>query len=322
MSTAMHLAAVRLRLTDRRRLSSPARLRRHLDARVARARDAARRRAADPVGGVPRGPVPHELRQTCHTRFRDLPGTTVHTLVPATDEPSDTPRDICVYLPGGHHIDPPDAARWGLVSRLTDAGFRVDVPVTDPPPLVTAATAVPVVRQVLAEARATAAATGHRVVLLGEGAGGGLALAALLADPAPGDPGVTTAPSRVALVSPWLDPILDDPAVAGLVGRDPVLHPAGLRVAAEAWRGDLPADDPRVAPLAAPSLRGLPPVEVWAGDREILLPGCRALAARLAAEGVPHRLHVTPGAVHAWLLASTPEGRRDASALVNDLLEG
>ncbi|RRO98599.1 hypothetical protein CXF39_10345 [Corynebacterium bovis] len=83
-----------------------------------------------------------------------------------------------------------------------------------------------------------------------------------------------------------------------------------------------PADDPRVAPLAAPSLRGLPPVEVWAGDREILLPGCRALAARLAAEGVPHRLHVTPGAVHAWLLASTPEGRRDASALVNDLLEG
>ena len=96
---------------------------------------------------------------------------------------------------------------------------------------------------------------------------------------------------------------------------------AGLHPIARSWADGIPLDDPRVSPLYG-ELGGLPPVEVWVGARDITLPDCRELGARMPA-GAAFALHVEDGAIHDYPLLPAPEGRaarREIAARVADLL--
>ena len=61
---------------------------------------------------------------------------------------------------------------------------------------------------------------------------------------------------------------------------------------------------------------------MWVGTRDIMLPDCRELGARMPA-GAPFALHVQEGAIHDYPLLPTPEGRaarREIAARVAELL--
>ncbi len=257
-------------------------------------------------------PVPHELYQVNHvvkTEVTVTGGTfTVHSLVPATDAPRDTPLDICVYLHGGGYVNGLDERHWKLVSDLAGAGMRVIVPDYGLAPDHDAKTALALLDRVIGDAAAQAAVTGHRLRLAGDSAGGGLALGWILSTAAAD---AAAAVDRLALVSPWLDVTCSTPGTDALIADDPWLHPAGLRVAGEAWAGNLRPDDPLVSPLAATDaqLASLPPVGVWTGTRDILHADAVALDRRLTTCGVKHAMHVSAGAVHVHPLTPTPEGR-------------
>jgi acetyl esterase len=73
----------------------------------------------------------------------------------------------------------------------------------------------------------------------------------------------------------------------------------------ERYRGHLmrsPADfdDPRLNNLAA-DLAGLPPAFLGAAELDCLLDDSRAMAARMAASGVSHKLTIYPGVLHGFL---------------------
>lgn len=257
-------------------------------------------------------PVPHELYQVNHVvtdAVTTADGTfPVHSLVPATDAPRDTPLDICVYLHGGGYVNGLDARHWNLVSELAGTGTKVVVPdyglagdhdVDD---------ALRLLDTVLGDAAAEAAATGHRLGLAGDSAGGGLALGWLLTT---GRKDAAAAVDRVGLISPWLDVTCTTDGLDALVDDDPWLHPDGLRVAGAAWAGARDVHDPAVSPLAATDaqLASLPETTVWTGTRDILHADARALDTRLRHLGVPCDLQVCEGAVHVHPLTPTPEGR-------------
>ncbi len=119
------------------------------------------------------------------------------------------------------------------------------------------------------------------LVLSGDSAGGGLALATAVRMRDEGK----TLPAGCILISPWLDLSADRQAIPGLVRRDVLLSPRWLEACARAytdpsrWTGHL------ISPLLAPHV-GLPPLLIQAGTDDLLAPDARRLAASASAAGV------------------------------------
>jgi alpha/beta hydrolase fold len=118
-------------------------------------------------------------------------------------------------------------------------------------------------------------------VVSGDSAGGGLALAVVLALRDEGG----TLPAGCVLLSPWLDLGADRRAVPELVRRDVLLSPRWLEACAIAYARPPDWANPSVSPLLA-AHGGLPPLLIQAGSHELLAPDSGYLAARASAAGV------------------------------------
>ncbi|CAM3624747.1 alpha/beta hydrolase fold domain-containing protein [Smaragdicoccus niigatensis] len=135
-------------------------------------------------------------------------------------------------------------------------------------------------------------ASGRRVAVAGDSAGGGLALAlvrVLLEQRLP-------APAGLALISPWvdlrLDHVRDD-------SNDPMLRLSWLKACADRYAGDL--SNPKVSPIQA-FLDELPPTLVQASEHEILRADIERFVTRTDAEyrvldGLWHVTHLHAGLV-------------------------
>jgi acetyl esterase/lipase/DNA-binding FadR family transcriptional regulator len=102
----------------------------------------------------------------------------------------------------------------------------------------------------------------------------------------------------------------------------------GLSTAKMAWylahylAGHTRADDPRVSPLRASSLQGLPPLFITAAELDPLHDDSVLLAARLAEAGVPHQFKAYAGLHHGFMQMAgfLPEADRafdDAAAFIH-----
>ena len=140
-------------------------------------------------------------------------------------------------------------------------------------------------------------ATPERWVVAGDSAGGGLALAAVLALRDAGAP----LPAALALLSPWTDLAVTGASVETNDAADPLFGRPTLEEMADLYRGETAADDPRVSPLYG-DLHGLPPTFVQVGGTEVMLDDSTRLAARLEAAGVPVELQVWERCFHGWQL--------------------
>jgi acetyl esterase/lipase len=134
-----------------------------------------------------------------------------------------------------------------------------------------------------------------RIVLAGESAGGGLAIATLLALREAG----TALPACAFLMSPYADLSLSGESLDERAALDPVLTPAGLRVRAVEYLAGADAADPLISPIFG-DLRGLPPLLIQVGSHEILLSDALRLAARAATADVPVTLEVISGVPHVF----------------------
>jgi epsilon-lactone hydrolase len=150
-------------------------------------------------------------------------------------------------------------------------------------------------RQVLAALLGDAAP--GSVVVSGDSAGGGLALALLQATRDAGQP----LPAGAMLLSPWLDLTADRRAVPDLVRRDTVLSPDWLAACAAAYTGPASPADPAISPLLA-DLAGLPPLLVQSGSDDLLAPDAGRLTAAASAAGTDVTYTRWPGLGHDFVL--------------------
>ncbi|MET1073228.1 MAG: alpha/beta hydrolase fold domain-containing protein, partial [Umezawaea sp.] len=133
------------------------------------------------------------------------------------------------------------------------------------------------------------------IAVVGESAGGGLAVATVVAAREAGLP----LPASVTVFSPFVDLTFSGRSATGKASADPALTLEGLRIRAGEYLGNTDADSPLASPLFA-DLTGLPPLLVQVGGNEILLDDACGLAARAADHGVAVTLQVYPGVPHVF----------------------
>lgn len=148
----------------------------------------------------------------------------------------------------------------------------------------------------------------ERVAILGDSAGGALAVETVLTLPEMDVP----SPAALVLISPWLDLTLSGASVAAVGRRDPLIRRAWLEQAGRAHAGPLRRSDPRVSPLFADPA-GLPPILIQVGSDEILLDDSVRFADRAWAGGVEVELQRFEGWWHDFQTsAATLKASREA----------
>jgi acetyl esterase/lipase len=134
-----------------------------------------------------------------------------------------------------------------------------------------------------------------QIALAGDSAGGGLAVAALLALREADTP----LPSCAFLMSPYADLTLSGETIRAKEAVDPILTPHGVLLRVPDYVGGADAADPHISPVFG-DLTGLPPLLIQAGSHEILLSDALRLAARAAIAEVPITLEITPRVPHVF----------------------
>ena len=247
--------------------------------------------------GFPTGLVPFFQRRYAVVR-EDLPaGFPSYTLTRRGTTPSRT----IVYLHGGGFVAPIDPWQVRYAARMaTELEAHVVVPDYPLTPEHTwrdvHGPIVELVERLLHE--------DEDVTIIGDSAGGGLALAVALAVRDRGGP----QPSRLLLIAPWVDLTTSTPETYEVTETDPWLFIGKMKAYAEWWAGS--ADDlarPEVSPGLA-DLAGLPPALMFFGTRDSLAPGGRLLTRRSREAGWPLTSIEEPGLIHVYpLLPFVPE---------------
>lgn len=153
------------------------------------------------------------------------------------------------------------------------------------------------IHEALAAYRALSAEHRGPWVILGVSAGGNLVLSLTRRILDEGD----LAPVALGLFTPWTDLVGHGDSRESNDGRDPVLRwSEQLPVAAAAYAGDAPLDDPLVSPIYADSFEGFPPSIITTGTRDLFLSDCTRLYWAMRRGGVPVELRVWENLWHGF----------------------
>jgi len=133
------------------------------------------------------------------------------------------------------------------------------------------------------------------VVFAGDSAGGGLALAAMLAL----RNRKTALPAAAILLSAWTDLTASGASYQTRAEADPI-HQRGMILAtAKTYLGAADARDPLASPIFA-DLDGLPPLLMQVGGRETVLDDTRDFAAKARQDGVTVQVSVYEEMIHVF----------------------
>ncbi|MBB3256317.1 acetyl esterase/lipase [Paraburkholderia bannensis] len=219
------------------------------------------------------------------------------------------PRTILYLHGGGYYFCSPRTHRaitYGLATRADADVFSLDYRLAPEHPFPAALDdALAAYRRLLADG-----VRADSLVIAGDSAGGGLALATLVALRDAGG----ALPAGALLYSPWTDLAVTGASIRENDGRDPMFCGDVFARVAAMYLGDANqtrATDPYVSPLYA-DYRGLPPLYMLAGSTETLLDDTRRVAQRARAAGVQVECNIARGLPHIWPIYAPfmPEARR------------
>ncbi|WP_165768181.1 alpha/beta hydrolase [Hymenobacter amundsenii] len=136
------------------------------------------------------------------------------------------------------------------------------------------------------------------IIVAGDSAGGGLALALLLALRDAGEP----LPAAAVGLSPWTDLKLPAGTLRSICQEESLLLEAlEIRSWGPLYAADTPLNHPLISPGRA-ELHGLPPLLIQISNAEVLGDDVRRFADQARAAGTPVTLQVFDGLVHWWHL--------------------
>jgi monoterpene epsilon-lactone hydrolase len=156
-----------------------------------------------------------------------------------------------------------------------------------------------------------------QIIVAGDSAGGGLALALLVSLRDSGDP----LPAGAVCLSPWTDLTCTGATWKTNVKKELLIDPGSLRASAQVYLGSTDPRSPLASPLFA-DLHNLPPILIQVGSDELLLSDAQGFAERAQAAGVNVTLQVWDGMQHEWQFGTNylPESRK-AVARIGEFIQ-
>ena len=142
----------------------------------------------------------------------------------------------------------------------------------------------------------------RRIILMGDSAGGGLALGLAMYWHAAGLP----VPEKMILLSPWVDLIMDNPDIENYLSVDPTLKRSELSIDAAFWADGTDLHDYRLSPLYG-DLSVIRDVTMFTGTHEIFYPDIVKTHEKLLAAGVKSELVVGYQLNHVYPAFPIPE---------------
>lgn len=235
-------------------------------------------------------------------------GNTVYRLSPA--EP---PAMTVLYLHGGAYINDASAYQWKLCDKLVQkANAEVIFPIYPLTPNHTWDETYDLLTVLYQDVLENAAGP---VILMGDSAGGGLAVAfcEYLAELG------MEQPDKLILFSPWMDISMSNPEAADYEKADPMLSAYGLAEMGKCWAGELDTQDYRVSPIFG-DISTLHDVYLFVGTREIFYPDVTEFYSMLQAQGIDAELYIGEGMNHVYPLYPIPEAN-DAFDQICEILQ-
>jgi acetyl esterase/lipase len=234
-------------------------------------------------------------------------GMAVWTLTP--QNPS---GQYVVGIHGGSFIGQISIFHWWTYTDMArNTGATIVVPLYTLAPLGTAATDIPVMADFVS---AQIAAHGSdNVSVIGDSAGGNIALAALQEIVKRNG----TQPHRLVLMAPALDlsDTFPNPVDDPLLGNPHDGHDNNLLQ----WVGDLDPTDPIVSPIFG-SLGGLPPTTVYSSSRDLLTQQALRLRDKATAASADFTFVLREGQFHDWtIFAPLPDAFRERPGIYEAL---
>jgi acetyl esterase/lipase len=200
-----------------------------------------------------------------------------------------------LYLHGGGYAIGSPRTHRALAAQLSAASgataYVIDYPLAPEHPFPAGLDAAVAAYQALcAQGLKTA-----NIVIVGDSAGGGLALAAALKLRALKAP----MPAGLFCMSPWADLSQSGESHRTHAKRDPMIVTESQMQWAALYAGKSPVADPMVSPIRA-DFSDLPPLLIHVGSEEVLLSDSIAIAARAGEAGVECTLFIAPDMIHVW----------------------
>ncbi len=146
-----------------------------------------------------------------------------------------------------------------------------------------------------------------KIFIMGDSAGGGLALATAIT----AKQNNIKLPTGLVLLSPWTDLTISGDSVRTKKNIDPLIPAELLEVFAKKYYGDGDPKNPLISPLFA-DYHDFPPTLIQVGSHEVLLDDATRLARRMQDKGVHVELEIWDKMMHVWhfMAGIIPEGNR------------
>jgi len=213
------------------------------------------------------------------------------------------------YLHGGAYVLGFNRLHWSFIARLIQAtGCTIVAPDYPLAPENTYLDSFSMVEPIYKELVARVGV--HNVVLMGDSAGGGFALALAQKLKADGLDFV----SPIILLSPWLDIALENQDIPNIAVHDPILDVSALKRAGKCYAGSSPLSNCLLSPING-DLHGLEKISVFIGTHDIMLADARKLKRTAANKGIAMNFFEYDGMLHVWMLFNLPESKRVIDAI-------
>ena len=255
---------------------------------------------------------PLKFHKRCSITKSRVNGRNVFTLRPVHDQPN---SHHILYLHGGSYTYSFFRFHWKFLVELVEhSGCTVTAPDYPLSPKYNYKDSFAIAEILYKELINKVVPS--RLVLMGDSAGGGFALA--LAQKMRNE---NIAPAgQIILLSPWLDVSLNNPDIKNIDGIAPLNGVEILRETGHRYAGDLGPEHYLVSPVRG-SLTGLGKISLFIGSRDILAADARKLKALAGIAGVEINYFEYPGMMHDWMLLNFPESKRARQQIVALLQE-
>lgn len=216
-----------------------------------------------------------------------------------------------IYLFGGGHINRPTGANWKFVREIANlSNSTIIVPIYPKVPFhqyhESYDQVLPIYEKLLMKT------SPQNIIFMGESAGGGfaLALAQLLKEKD------LPQPSRIILISPWLDITLSNPDIQKFEKNDATLGSYGLAILGKLYAGDTDPNHYLLSPING-DIQGLGEISLFIGTHDLMVADARKFRDRAQKEGVTINYYEYSKMNHIFPALPIPEAKKAIRQIID-----